>query len=45
MSELEDVFTVRIGDDSVFGASTFNAEFIDTIGVRGRAINESGWYL
>lgn len=28
-----------------FHASTFNAEFIDTIDARGRAINESGWYL
>lgn len=25
--------------------STFNAEFIDTIDARGRAINKSGWYL
>lgn len=27
----------------VFRSSAFNAEFIDTIGARGRAINESDW--
>lgn len=30
---------------TVSRVSTFNAEFIDTIDARGRAINKSCWYL
>ncbi|TGZ50149.1 hypothetical protein DBV15_03618 [Temnothorax longispinosus] len=44
MSDFEGASAIRIGGDSQYPARRpFNAEFIDTIDARERAINESGW--